>query len=136
MIYKKLLVYLLAVVILLTGCTNKKPEPISSDLALEYLRELQDYVEQTGDTDIYLYILEDIDRDYLLDYMEDTLSETYYEGWNDCYDEIEANKDEWFWDGYYCGAVDGYEEGYADGSNGLPFNEEMVDRLLHGYFDK
>ena len=125
---------LAAALMLFSGCENSEErESTSYQDGLDYLWELQNYVANTGDTDVYLYLLEDMDRDYLLNFMEDYISEAYSDGWNDCEAEIEENREEAFWDGYYCGAIDGYDDGYADGSNGLPFNQEMVDQLMHGY---
>lgn len=97
---------LLMSAILLPGCGGGD-STISTDTAHEYLYELQDYVSATGDTDIYLYFLEGVDRDYLDGYMEDTYrsirNEAYQDGYSDgCYD------------GYEDGKESGYETGYED----------------------
>ncbi len=146
---KVLLACLLAGTLILASFDN---EPISSDRAYDYVLKLEDYVEKTGDSRIldhflddmdyidilehidYIDVLERMDRELLLEFVEDYLAEAYSDGWSDCEEEIDKMQDEYFWDGYYYGTVAGYDDGYADGSNGRPFNEEMVDRLLDGYF--
>lgn len=93
-----------ALIVSLTGCTSPET-PISAYEALDHLHALQDYIAQTGDTDMYLYFLEDIDSDYLHEfiedyfYTEDLVHDAYYEG----YDE-----------GYEHGLETGYENGWYE----------------------
>lgn len=133
---RKLFACLLAGIILLTGCGNDDDDEIISDyIAFEYMLKLQDYVEQTGDADIYYYLLEGIDSDYLADYMCDREG-GYLDGWNACYDEIVEKREESYRDGYYDGVIDGYAEGYADGSTDVPYKEEMIRPSYKDYFPK
>lgn len=83
-----------------------KNEPITDDEAFEHLYALQDYISQTGDTDMYLYFFESMDNDYLTDYIDNHgyTEELINESYNYGYDE-----------GYEYGYIDGYKEGYQDG---------------------
>lgn len=92
--------------LLLSSCGSSKESPIDADVALECMWKLQEYVEQTGDTDIYLYLLEGMDREYLDAYVIDVYSSDF----DSTYKE---------------GQADGYTEGFEDGS-----------RLIIDYMDE
>ena len=110
---------LLGCIIFLSGCTTPQSKPMDSDTAIEYLWELKEYVERTGNTDIYLYFLEDMNSEYLESYLEDKV----YSGYLDEY--IEDAYASWFEDAYMEGYSDGYGEGFSDGS-----------RLIIDYMDE
>ena len=135
--------FLAATLILLSGCGEKESKPISSDLAYDYAYILRDYVKKTGDSQLIFdlffydmdheYMLEEMNRDLILEFMEDYLTEAYSNGWNDCEAEWEERREYYYSDGQYDGILDGYAAGYADGSAGLPYNEDMVRPPNNGY---
>lgn len=133
---------LAAALVLLSGCGNGKSSAISEDLAYEYVLRLEDYVAKTGEEYIlydfldnmdYWYILERMDRNLLLEFMEDYLTDAYSDGWNDCEEEIMDLRDDYFWDGYYEGKIDGYAFGYAHGCGDVPYDKDMIREPDNGY---
>lgn len=124
---------LAAALVLLSGCGKEESEPARYKDGLDYLLELQTYVANTGDTDVYLYLLEDMDREFLLEFMENYLEEAYSDGWRDCEEEYEERRDDWYWDGYCDGEIDGYAFGYAHASGGVPYDEDMIRPPNNGY---
>lgn len=101
---KKLLVLFIMLLLLMCfiSCQKKEHaiEVIDSDTALDYLCALQDYVYVTGDTDIYLYLLEDMEGGYLEEYI------AYRYG-----EEIAGNMSSIF--------AYGFIEGYTKGCTGI-----------------
>lgn len=81
--FKIVLCFLLVVgfCLLLFGCQIKDRAPVDTNTAIDYISELHYYVEETGDTDIYLWLLEGMDYDYLKEYLEETLSDSFEEGY-------------------------------------------------------
>ena len=67
-----------ALLLLFACCSAPADDVIDGETASDYLSALLEYVEETGDTDMYLYFLESMDGDYLEWYVNDHW-ETYVE---------------------------------------------------------
>lgn len=76
-------------------CDSNKND---TDVALTHLYELQDYVKETGDTDLYLWFMESMDNDYLNEYVKETFSIEFENKFNE-------------------GVAAGYEDGFSDGAS-------------------
>ncbi len=81
--------------VLFCGCDSNRND---TDVALTHLYELQDYVKETGDTDIYLWFMESMDNDYLNEYVKETFSIEFENKFNE-------------------GIAAGYEDGFSDGAS-------------------
>ena len=89
--------------ILLVGSTSCKNQTvITSDEATTYIDVIDKYVQQTGDTDVYIHMLERMDETLITNFLYPD-NEKYNEGYEDGYNDAEEK------------ASERYNEGYADG---------------------
>jgi hypothetical protein len=112
---------------------SPKKDPIDSDTALEYLHELEYYVEESGDTDIYLYFLEHMEENPPEEY-EERMTESYNAGYQDAFNEALDKEHNIIGQSYQDGYVIGYSVGYSDKSSHLPY-DDSVERQTNEDYD-
>lgn len=108
----------------LINIPNPKRKPIDSDTALNYLYELEYYIEESGNTDICLYFIEYMNDKNIEDFTK-CLNESYNNGYQNAYDEVEGKISETQANAYEEGWTDGYEQGYKDNASNLPYNNSI-----------